>query len=207
MILMVKVVSWCQGWSSVMVCMHLMATSCWRKLLPPSQLVHWFIPFIQLVCWHVPSLIWYGWTNNTLMHSVRVDLQVCASGHAHQLAEVHVQPRLEFLVVFAFLSVLNGLNCMHVLRNMHAAESLAWNQQQCSSCLIYFSCWDGSLTCTSIVSFVSTCCRHYCFCSSCNSFVYLCSFMFLLSYCFSTCNSFFFPSFSFTRSSCDTITS
>jgi len=49
MLVMAKLVSWCQAWSFVMVCMHLMVTSCWRKLLPPLQLVHWFNPSIQLV--------------------------------------------------------------------------------------------------------------------------------------------------------------
>ena len=34
---------------------------------------------------------WCSWTGDALMHSVRVDLQVCAGGHAHQLAEVYVQ--------------------------------------------------------------------------------------------------------------------
>lgn len=45
MLVMVKVVSRCQAWSSVMMCMHLMVTSRWSKLLPPLQPVHWFNPF------------------------------------------------------------------------------------------------------------------------------------------------------------------
>ena len=50
MFVMVKVVSWWQAWSSVMVCMHLMVTSCWSELLHSLQPVHWFGSFIQLVC-------------------------------------------------------------------------------------------------------------------------------------------------------------
>jgi len=43
------------------------------------------------------------------MNNVCADLQVCAGGHAHQLAEVHVQPQLDLLLVFTLVSVLNGL--------------------------------------------------------------------------------------------------
>lgn len=39
MLVMVNVVSWCQAWSSMMVCMHLMVTSYWSELLPPLQTV------------------------------------------------------------------------------------------------------------------------------------------------------------------------
>jgi len=47
------------------------------------------------------------------MHSVRADLQVCSNGHVHQLAKVHVHLQLDLLLVFALVSVLNGLDCMH----------------------------------------------------------------------------------------------
>ena len=63
------------------------------------------------------------------MHCVHVDLQVCVGGHAHQLAEVDVQPQLDLLLLFALVSFLNGLDCMHVLNDMHAAGSLACDQQ------------------------------------------------------------------------------
>ena len=62
------------------------------------------------------------------MHSVHVDLQVCAGGHAHQLAEGHVQPQLDLLLVFALVSVLNGLDCMRALNDMHVAKSLTCDQ-------------------------------------------------------------------------------
>ena len=74
------------------------------------------------------------------MHSVCYDLQVCAGGHARQLAEVHVQPQLDLLLVSALMSVLNGLDCMRVLNDMHAAKSLACDQQNCSPCLLRVSC-------------------------------------------------------------------
>ena len=56
------------------------------------------------------------------MHSVHVDLQVCATGHVHQLAEVHVQLQLDLLLVFALVSVLNGLDYMRVHNDMHVVE-------------------------------------------------------------------------------------
>ena len=62
------------------------------------------------------------------MHSVRADLQVCVGGHAHQLAEVHVQLQLDLLLIFTSASVLNRLDCMHVHTDMHAVESLACDQ-------------------------------------------------------------------------------
>ena len=37
MLVMVKLVSWCQAWSYVMVCMHIMVTSCWSECLPLLQ--------------------------------------------------------------------------------------------------------------------------------------------------------------------------
>ena len=114
------------------------------------------------------------------MHSVRVDLLVCAGGHAHQLAEVHVQPQLDLLLVFALVSVLNGLDCMCALNDMHAAESLACDQQQCSSCLLHVSCWDRYLTCMGTVSSVSAPCAHCCSWSCCNSFACLSNFMLFL---------------------------
>jgi len=46
------------------------------------------------------------------MHGGCVDLQVCVGGHVYQLAEVHVQPQLDLLFVFALVRVLNGLDCM-----------------------------------------------------------------------------------------------
>ena len=74
------------------------------------------------------------------MHSVDVDLQVCAGGHAHQLAEVHVQLQLDLLLVFALVSVLNVLDCMCVLNDMHDVESIACDQQNYSPCLLHVSC-------------------------------------------------------------------
>ena len=59
------------------------------------------------------------------MQNFCVDLQVCVGGHAYQLAEVHVQPQLDLLLVFTFLSVLNGLDCMCVLNDMHVVGSFA----------------------------------------------------------------------------------
>jgi len=141
------------------------------------------------------------------MHSFHADIQVCAGDHAHQHDKVHVQLQLDFVLVFALVNVLNGLGCMHAHNDMHDAESLACDQQHCSPCLLHVSCWDGSLTCMGIVSSVSECCSQCYSCSYCNSFICLCSFMFFLSCCFSTCNSFFVPFSVFTRSSCRTITS
>ena len=62
------------------------------------------------------------------MHSFYVDLQVCVGGHAHQLVEMHVQPQLDLLLVFASVNVLNGLDCMRVLNDMHAAGSFTCDQ-------------------------------------------------------------------------------
>jgi len=73
------------------------------------------------------------------MHSVCADIQVCVGGPAHQLAEVHVHPQLDLLLVFALVSVLNVLDYMHVLNNMHDVESLACNQKNFSLCLLYIS--------------------------------------------------------------------
>ena len=47
------------------------------------------------------------------MHSVYVDLQVCVGGHAHKLSKVHVQLKLDLLLVFALVIVLKVLDCMH----------------------------------------------------------------------------------------------
>jgi len=58
------------------------------------------------------------------MHSFRANLQVCVGGHAHQLVKVHVHPQLDLLLVFALVSVLNGLDCMLALNDMHVARSL-----------------------------------------------------------------------------------
>jgi len=127
--------------------------------------------------------------------------------HSHQLAEVHVQPQLDLLLAFVFMSVLNGFDCMHALNDMHATESLACNQQHYSPCLLYVSYWDGSLTCTGVVSSMIACCAYFCSCSCCNSFVFLYNFMYFLSFYFSKCNSFFVPSSAFAPSSCHTVTS
>ena len=56
------------------------------------------------------------------MHSVHANLQLCVGGHAHQLAEVHVRLQLKLLLVFALVSVLNGLDFMCVHNDVHAAE-------------------------------------------------------------------------------------
>lgn len=141
------------------------------------------------------------------MHSVHANLQVCVGGHVYQFVEVHVQPELDLLFIFALVSVLNRLDQMRALNYKHVAESLACDQQHYSLCLLCVSCWDGSLTCTSKVSSVSACCAHDCSRCYCNSFIYLCSFMFFLSCFFNTCNSFFFPSSSFAQSSCRIVTS
>lgn len=85
---------------------------------------------------------------------------------------------------------------------MHVDGSFACDQQHCSPCSLYVSCWDGSLTCTGIVSSMSACGAHCCSCHWCNSLDCLCSFMFFLSWCFSTWNSFFSPSSTFMWSSC-----
>ena len=70
------------------------------------------------------------------MHSVCADLQVCVGGNALQLAEVHVQLQLDLLLVFALVSLLNGLDFMHVHNDMHVAESLACDQKHYSPCLL-----------------------------------------------------------------------
>lgn len=77
------------------------------------------------------------------MHSVCVDLQVCASGHAHQLVEVHVQLQLDLLLVFTLVGVLNVLDCMCVHNDMHVVESLPCDQKNFSPCWLCASCWDG----------------------------------------------------------------
>ena len=59
------------------------------------------------------------------MDSVHANLQVCACGDAHQLSEVHVQLQLDLLLVFALVSVLNGLACMCVRNGMNFVESLS----------------------------------------------------------------------------------
>ena len=86
------------------------------------------------------------------MHSVRADLQVCAGGHAHQLAKVLVQLQLDLLLVFTLVSVLNGLDRMHAHNEMYAIESITCDQQHYSPYLLYASYWDGSITCTRVVS-------------------------------------------------------
>ena len=53
------------------------------------------------------------------MHSVCANIQVCVGGHAHQPVEVHVQLQLDLLLLFALVSVLNGLDCMHVHNDMN----------------------------------------------------------------------------------------
>ena len=95
------------------------------------------------------------------MHSVHANLQVCASGHAHQLAEVLVWLQMDLLLVFPLVSALNGLDCMRAHNDMHVVESLACDQPHFSPCLLRVSYWDGSLTCPGIVSFVSALCAHY----------------------------------------------
>ena len=65
------------------------------------------------------------------MHNACADLQLCASGHAHQLVEVHVQPQLGLLLILALVSVLNGLDCMlhsttcMLLNPLHAINNTA----------------------------------------------------------------------------------
>ncbi len=204
---MVKVVSWCQAYSVVMVCMHLMVTSCWSDLFPRLQPMHWFVPFIQLICYHVHGHLRCSWTGNTLMHSFRVDLQVCVGGHAHQHAEVHVHLQLELLLVFTLVSVMNGLDYMHAHNNMHAVESLACNQKHFSPCLLLVSCWDGSLNCTVVVSSMGACFTHCYSCAHSNWLLCLCRFMFSLRCCFNTCNSFLVPFPVFAQSSCSVVTS
>ena len=96
------------------------------------------------------------------MHSVCVDVQVCVNGHVHQLAKVDVQPQLDLFLVFALVTVLNGLDFMRTLNHMHATESFACDQQHSSPCLLCVSYWDRSLTCTDVVSSVSACYAHCC---------------------------------------------
>jgi len=92
------------------------------------------------------------------------------------------------------------MGCMRVDNDMHVAKSLACDQPHCSPCLLHVSCWDVSLTCLGAVSSVSECYTHYYSWSCYNSFICRRSFMFFLSCCFSTCNSFFFTSSTFARS-------
>ena len=73
------------------------------------------------------------------MHSVHADFEVCVGGHVHQLAEVHVQPQLDLLLVLILVSVLNGLDRMRVLNDMHAIECLACYPKHCSPCFLYAS--------------------------------------------------------------------
>ena len=141
------------------------------------------------------------------MYSVCADFRVCVGGHAHQLAEVHVQPQLDLILVFTLVSVLNGSDCMCALDNMNYTGSFACDQQRYSHFFLCVNYWDGSLTCTGAISSVSACCAHCCSCSCYNSFVCLCNFMFFLSCYFSTCNSFFVPFSAFARSSCCVVTS
>lgn len=69
------------------------------------------------------------------MHSVHADLQVCVCGHADQLAEVHVQLQLDFLLVFALVSLLNGwIACVHTIECMFLHPLHAINN---SSHLVY----------------------------------------------------------------------
>jgi len=74
------------------------------------------------------------------MHGVCPDLQICACGHAHQLARVHVQPQLDLLLFFALVSVLNGLDYMCVLNNVHVVGSLTCDQRHYSPCFLHVSC-------------------------------------------------------------------
>lgn len=127
------------------------------------------------------------------MYSSCANPQKCAGGHAHQIFEVHVQPQLDLLLIFAMVSVSNGLDCKCVLNDMHVVGSFACDQQHFSPCFLYVSCWDGSLTCTVAVSSTSSCYAHCCSCFCYNSLDCLWSFIFFLSCCFSTCNSFFVP--------------
>ena len=94
------------------------------------------------------------------MYSVHADLQVYSGGHAHQLVEAPIRLQLDLLLFFALVSVLNGLDCMHAHNDMHVVESLACDQQHRSPCFLGVSYWDGSLTCTGVVSFVSACCAY-----------------------------------------------
>jgi len=70
------------------------------------------------------------------MHSVCADIQVCASGHAHQLAEVPVCLHLDLLLLLTLVSVLNGLDCMHAHNDMHVVEPLSCDQPHFSPCLL-----------------------------------------------------------------------
>jgi len=66
MLVMVKVVSWCQAWSSVMVCTRSMVTSCWSKLLPPLHLgaLVWILhPTSLLAC------TWSSWVRMNRQHT------------------------------------------------------------------------------------------------------------------------------------------
>jgi len=74
------------------------------------------------------------------MHSVCVDLQVCAGGHVHQLAKVPIWLQLDLLLVFALVSVLNGLDCMLADNEILAVESLACDQPYLSPCMLFVSC-------------------------------------------------------------------
>jgi len=61
-----------------------------KQILPSigtGALVRPLHPTCPLTC------AWSSWVwliEKTLMHSVRMDIQVCGGGHVHQLAKVHV---------------------------------------------------------------------------------------------------------------------
>jgi len=98
------------------------------------------------------------------------------------------------------------MGCMRVHNDMHVVESLACNQPRFSPYMLCVSCRDVSLTFLGMVSSISACCTHYYSWSCCNSFICFRNFMFFLSCCFSTYNSFFVISFAFMWSSCHAIT-
>lgn len=130
---------------------------------------------------------------------------MCDGGDAHQLSEVHVQPQLDFLLIFALVSVLNGLDCMCAFNDMHA-KSFTCGQQHFSPCILRVSCWDGYITCTGTISSMNACSAHYCSWSCYNSSVCAASCS-SFSCCFSTCKSFFIPFSNLTQPSFRTITS
>lgn len=141
------------------------------------------------------------------MQSIHDDLQVCASGHAHQLSKYMFSPSRPCFLCFPWwMCQMGGIACMRTMTCM-LLNSLTWYQQQCSPCLLHARCWDGSITCTGTVSSICACCGPCYTCSCCNSFSRLWSSCSSLSFCFSKWKSFSVPFSAFTWSSCHVFTS
>ena len=62
---------------------------------------------------------------------------MCVGGHAHQLSKVHVQLHLDLLLVFALVSVLNGLDRMWVHNDMNPLHAINKNFHHVYSVLAF----------------------------------------------------------------------